>query len=88
MRAKIFLAAASLMTAAGVALAGPAAAQPVCAGTDNTVVLCVDPVGGTYIDDCVYAGPPPCKQVTVPGPTISCGGRYGAALCASISPNW
>ena len=85
-RKKAILAGAGLMLAASVALAGPAAAQvPVCAGTAGTVVLCIDPTGTTLVDDCVYVGPPPCMNVTVPGPTISCGGRYGTALCASFS---
>ncbi|MDQ4124724.1 MAG: hypothetical protein M3134_03870 [Actinomycetota bacterium] len=55
--------------------ASPAQAQTtVCAGTSNTVFVCTNPTGGTVITDCVYLGPPPCMPVTVPGPTLSCGG--------------
>lgn len=63
-------------------VAAPAQASiPICAGTQATVVLCVDPTGGTLYSDCIYAGPPPCIWVTVPGPTIQCGGDIGQYLC-------
>jgi hypothetical protein len=78
-RAAILLGAGLLLTAAS---AVPASAAPVCAGTQNTVVLCVDPTAGTLYSDCVYVGPPPCIPVTVPGPTIQCGGNIGQYLCA------
>ena len=55
--------------------AAPAMAQTtVCAGTTGTFVVCTDPIGGTVTSDCVYLGPPPCMWVTIPGPTLSCGG--------------
>lgn len=54
--------------------------EPVCVGTDGTIVVCGDADGATYISDCVYAGSPPCTQVTVNGPTAWCAGAYGS-LC-------
>lgn len=53
-------------------LAGPAAAQTLCAGTENTAVVCVNPTGGTPIDDCIYLGTPPCTPVSIPTPTFGC----------------
>ena len=74
-----------LLVAASLAMAGPASAAPVCVGTEGTIVVCVDPLGGPpLIDDCVYAGEPPCQQVTVPGPAIWCDGRYGPICGFSI----
>lgn len=79
-RAAFVLGAGLLMSGAAAA---PAAAIPICAGTQATVVLCVDPTAGTLYEDCVYAGPPPCTYVHVPGPTIQCGGNIGQYLCTS-----
>ena len=85
MRRRATLFGAGLMGAGSLFLAAPAqAAIPVCAGTQTTVVICVDPTGGTLYSDCIYAGPPPCTYVTVPGPTVQCGGDIGQYLCASI----
>ena len=53
-----------------------------CAGTQATVVLCVDPTGGTLYEDCVYVVFPQCIVVTVPGPAVQCGGNIGQYLCA------
>lgn len=85
MRLKRTLFGTALLVGASMALAAPAQASiPVCAGTQNTIVVCVDPTGGILIEDCVYVGPPPCIPVVVPGPTVQCGGNIGARLCASI----
>lgn len=82
MRRKATLVGAVLTAAGSLFVAAPAQASiPVCAGTQATVVLCVDPTGGTLYSDCIYAGSPPCTTVTVPGPTIQCGGDIGARLC-------
>ncbi len=77
MRLKI--AAAIVGAAATMALAGPAAAQPLCAGDDELFFVCVDPTGSS-ITRCIYAGPPPCTPVTIPIPTAWCGGDL-TALC-------
>lgn len=75
MRKRATLFGAGLMLAGSVMAAAPAQAQTtVCAGTASTVFVCTDPTGGTAYTDCVYVGPPPCTTVTVPGPTLSCGG--------------
>ncbi len=65
----------ALVAAASLGLAAPASAQTtVCAGTQSTVFVCTDPTGGDVITDCVYVVFPPCIWVTVPGPTLACGG--------------
>ncbi len=74
MRSKSFLLGAGLLVAGSMAIAAPAAASPLCAGTQNTVFVCVDPTGGTLYSDCVYVVFPPCMPVTVPGPVVTCGG--------------
>ena len=67
------------MMAASIATAAPAAASPlVCAGTQDTAFVCVDPQGKLLADDCVYVGPPPCIPVVVWGPQVYCG---GALMC-------
>lgn len=83
MRRKILTLGAGLMLAAG--MAAPASADPLCGGTASTIVVCVDPTGGTPINDCVYVGPPPCVPVSIPTPSFGCGGAMGAKLCASWS---
>lgn len=68
---------------AGATLAGapPASANPVCVGTQSTVVQCVDPTGGEPIEDCIYVGPPPCIPVSVPTPHVYCiGGDIGQQI--------
>jgi hypothetical protein len=61
--------------------AAPASAGPLCVGTQETVVQCVDPTGARVIDDCVYVGPPPCHPVVVDGPYVYClGGRIGEQI--------
>ena len=79
-RASAFALGAGLL-ASGAAVT-PAAAAPLCAGTQATVVLCVDPTGSVLYDDCIYLMGPPCHTATVPGPTIQCGGNIGQYLCA------
>ena len=85
MRRKATLIGAGLMMAGSLFFAAPASASiPVCVGTAATVVVCVDPTGGTLYEDCIYAGPPPCMHVVVPGPTATCGGTIGQRICDSI----
>lgn len=68
-----FRMAAAVVGAVGmIAMAGPAAAQPLCAGEESAYV-CVDPSGSSKTV-CIYAGPPPCTPVTIPIPTLYCGG--------------
>ncbi len=64
----------TLAALAAAALAAPAAtaSEPACFGTEQTLVLCVDPTAGpALVDDCVYAGPPPCIPVLVNSPQVS-----------------
>ena len=82
MRRKVLVLGSGMMLATGMAT--PAAAAPLCAGTENTVVFCVDPTGGAPIVDCIYVGPPPCIPVSIPTPSFGCGGDIGQGLCASI----
>lgn len=56
------------------------AAFAACAGTAATVVVCVNPTGGTIYSDCIYTGGSTCTPVTVPGPTLDCGGDIGEKL--------
>lgn len=85
MRKRATLFGAGLLVAASMVLAGPASAQTtVCAGTAGTVFVCTDPTGGTVISDCVYVGPPPCVPVTVPGPTLACGGALVEELRCTL----
>lgn len=85
MKRKATLIGGALLVGASMAAMPSASAQvPVCAGTDNTIVLCVDPTGGTPIGDCVYVGPPPCMPVSIPTPSITCGGRLGPACNFTI----
>lgn len=62
------------LVAGSLALTGPASADPACVGTDRTVTVCVDPTGGVLYTDCIYTGGSTCQPVTVPGPTVDCGG--------------
>lgn len=84
MRRKATLFGAGVMAAGSLFVAAPAqAAVPVCAGTQRTIILCVDPVGRTLYEDCIYTGSPPCTPVSVPGPTIQCGGDIGMYICTA-----
>lgn len=75
MRRRATLFGAGLLVAGSMFVATPAQAGPlVCVGTASTAVVCVDPTGGTAYEDCIYAGPPPCTNVHVPGPVWYCGG--------------
>lgn len=71
MRSRAALWVAGLAVGATMAMAPPAAAQPLCAGP-STFYVCVDPTGGTPITECIYLGPPPCYPVSVPTPTAWC----------------
>lgn len=82
MRRKALTLGASLVLTAS--LAAPAVAQTVCAGTANTAVVCANPTGGAPIEDCIYVGPPPCTPVSVPTPTVSCGGDLITRICLAI----
>ena len=73
---------------AGLAVAGStfAVAPPAlaaCVGSTNTVILCVDPTGGTLYEDCVVILEPPCKPVVVPGPVVWCEPTNGPLYCDS-----
>ncbi|HEX2195615.1 MAG TPA: hypothetical protein VHJ76_01710, partial [Actinomycetota bacterium] len=46
-----------------LAFASPAAATPICAGTQQTTGACVEVTKTTLYSDCVYVGPPPCIPV-------------------------
>ncbi len=80
MRRKTMIFATGLLVAGSMAIATPAHAN--CVGTERTVVVCVNPTGGVLYEDCVHVVIPPCHPVTVPGPTIACGGDIGQSLCA------
>lgn len=67
------------LVAASLGLAPSALAA--CAGTERTVVVCVNPTGQILYSDCVVVVAPPCIPVDVPGPTIQCGGDIGQLLC-------
>ncbi|MDQ4124722.1 MAG: hypothetical protein M3134_03860 [Actinomycetota bacterium] len=73
MRRKAALFSAGLVAAATMAVTPPAAAQTLCFGPSFSYV-CVNPTGGAPIEECIYAGPPPCHPVSVPTPLIWCGG--------------
>jgi hypothetical protein len=75
MRRKALVLGVGLLVSGGLTMAAPASAGPVCAGTTSTAYFCSDPLGRPLWTDCVYVGPPPCIPVTVPGPTLSCGGE-------------
>lgn len=68
-------AAAAVGAVAAIMTAGPASAQPLCAGEHSIFYVCVDPTGDSRTV-CIYAGPPPCQPVTVPIPTAWCGGTF------------
>ena len=83
MRRRTKLLGAGLMVAGGMFVAAPAqAAIPLCAGTQNTIVVCVETNGGTVYEDCIYLASSTCTPVSVTGPAVSCGGDIGARLCA------
>jgi hypothetical protein len=79
MARKVFSIGAGLLLAASLAV--PAGATEVCAGTQSTQYFCVDPTGGDPIDDCIYVGPPPCIPVSVPTPSVRCGGDLQLLAC-------
>jgi hypothetical protein len=69
--------------ALGGLFAAPAqAAIPLCAGTQNTIVVCVETDGGTLYEDCIYLASSTCTPVSITGPAVSCGGDIGTRLCA------
>ena len=62
----------------------------VCVTVDPSALPTVNPTGGPGIQECIYAGPPPCTPVEVPTPSISPGSGspvvvqcIGAVPCAS-----
>lgn len=74
MRHKTALAGVALAVSAAFGIASPASAQPLCFGP-STAYVCTDPTGGDPIEECIYAGPPPCQPVSVPTPDFWCGGN-------------
>jgi hypothetical protein len=52
----------------------------VCVTVDPSALPTVNPTGGPGFHDCVFAGPPPCTPVDVPGPAVVPGS--GAPLVA------
>jgi hypothetical protein len=78
MRRKILSIGAGLMLAAS--FAAPSAASPVCAGP-TSIWVCVDPYSGPTTGPCIYVVVPRCLPVTVPSPTVTCGGE------AQIAPS-
>lgn len=74
MRLKRNLLGIGLAVTAAFGIASPASAQTLCFGPSTTYV-CTNPTGGTPINECIYAGPPPCYPVSVPTPVIWCGGN-------------
>lgn len=82
MKRRAALVVGGLAVAATMAMAGPAAAQPLCFGPSSSYV-CVDPTGGDPIEECIYAGPPPCIPVSVPTPAVWCGGYLS---CQVVDP--
>ena len=58
--------------AVGSMVVAPAAsADESCVGTEETVVLCVEPTGRTLYSDCIYTGGDTCMPVSVPGPDVT-----------------
>jgi hypothetical protein len=45
----------------------------VCVTVDPSALPTVDPTGGPGFHDCVFAGPPPCTPVDLPGPSVGPG---------------
>jgi len=85
-RARLALATFGVAGAGVVGATTSTAAVPICVG-DTHAAVCVtvdpnglpvvDPTGGPGIHDCVYAGPPPCKPVDLPSPSVTPGsGSY------------
>jgi hypothetical protein len=68
-RARFLLAA--VVTASLVAVAPAASADESCVGTEETVVVCVEPTGRTLYSDCIYTGGDTCTPVSVPGPDVT-----------------
>ena len=62
---------------ASIGMAGPATANPICVGTQQTAGLCFVITDKPTYEDCVYLGPPPCIPVSVPGKDVDCGGWVG-----------
>ena len=80
MRRKWALFGAGLAVAAStLAVAPPALAA--CAGTTNTVIVCVDPQGAILYEDCVVIVDPPCMPVVVRGPAVWCVETNGPLYC-------
>ena len=85
MRRKTVLFGAALAVTAAFGIASPASAQTLCFGP-STSYVCVNPTGGTPINECIYAGPPPCIPVSVPTPSAWCGGNLYCELADMLDP--
>lgn len=72
LRRKAALLVSGVVVGMTMAVAPSAAAAPLCAGP-SLFYVCVDPTGGDPIEECIYAGPPPCHPVSVPTPEAWCG---------------
>jgi hypothetical protein len=80
MRNRASVLAVGMIAAATMVVTAPAASAA-CVGSENTVIMCVDPTGGTLYEDCIYAGDPPCTPVHVPGPLVWCEPTNGPLVC-------
>jgi len=65
-------AAATSGAAVGPECAGVTQAA-VCVTVDPSALPTVNPTGGAPIQECVFAGPPPCTEVDVPTPSVTPG---------------
>lgn len=65
------LLAAAALAAGLMAVAPAAAADENCVGAEGLMVVCVDPLGRTIYDTCVYTGGEECTPVSVPGPMVT-----------------
>ena len=83
MRRKTTLLGIGLAVTAVLSIGSPASAQTLCFGP-STAYVCVDPTGGTPINQCIYAGPPPCHPVSVPRPLVWCGGDLSCVRVLDI----
>lgn len=54
-----------------IAVAPTASADEACVGTEETVLVCAEPLGRTLFSDCVYVGGDTCMPVSVPGPDVT-----------------
>ena len=83
MRRRTAVAGVALAVSAAFGVATPASAQVLCFGP-STAYVCADPTGGRPIEQCIFAGPPPCHPVSVPTPDAWCGGAL-LLLCPGLN---